>query len=208
MSYGDQVYGPFGLDAGKGQTFRCERTVLVVVHTVTTGTRLADVVPLLESDPRVQIVFSWAPSSMISAGVREFLDRLGGVTIPWSRATTVRFDLAVAAWDGMLEQLHAPVLALSHGAGSGKYLSRWEGHGPSAAREASAPDRARLIYRGRVIPSGIIVPTQRQLAQLRKGCPEAAGVAVVGGDPCFDRLMASLPLRHSYRQALGMAGRT
>lgn len=207
MVYGDQVYGPFGLDAARGRTFRCERTVLAVVHTVTSGTRLADVVPLVESDPRVQVVFTWAPSSMISAGVREFLDRLGGVTVPWEQATNTRFDLAVAAWDGLLERLHAPVLTLSHGVGAGKFMRRWEGFGPEVAREMSAPDRARLVYRGRVIPAGIIVPTRRQLAQLRRSCPEAAEVAVVGGDPCFDRLLASAPRREAYRNALGTAGR-
>jgi hypothetical protein len=207
MSCGEWVYGPFGLDAARGRTFRCERTVLVVVHTVTAGTRLADVVPMLESDPRIQVVFTQAPSSMISGGVREFLGRLGGVTIPWRQAAGERFDLAVAAWDGLLEQLHAPVLTLSHGAGSGKYMARWEGCGPDAPREASAPAPARLLYRGRVIPSGIIVPTRRQLAQLRQCCPEADEVAVVGGDPCFDRLAASLPRRDSYRQAVGVTGR-
>jgi hypothetical protein len=207
MSYGDQVYGPFGLDAAKGRTFQCERTVLAVVHTVTAGTRLADVVPLVESDPRVQVVFTWAPSSMISAGVREFLERLGGVTVPWNQATTMRFDLAVAAWDGLLEQLHAPVLTVSHGVGAGKFMNRWDGYGPQAAREPSAPARARLVYRGRVIPAAIIVPTRRRLARLRQCCPEAAEVAEVGGDPCFDRLLASVPWREAYRHALGTAGR-
>ena len=28
-----RVYGPFGLGAVKGQTVRCQRTVLVVMHT-------------------------------------------------------------------------------------------------------------------------------------------------------------------------------
>lgn len=207
MVYGDQAYGPFGLDAARGRTFRCERTVLAVVHTVTSGTRLADVVPLLESDRRVQVVFTWAPSSMISAGVREFLDRLGGATVPWDQATNTQFDLAVAAWDGLLERLHAPVLTLSHGVGAGKFMRRWDGFGPEVAREMAAPDRARLVYRGRVIPSAIIVPTRRQLAQLRRSCPEAAEVAVLGGDPCFDRLLASRPRREGYRNALGTAGR-
>jgi hypothetical protein len=154
----------------------------------------------------VHTVTAW-PSSMISASVPDLLRRLGGVTIPWRQAVSERFDLAVAAWDGLLEQVHAPVLTVSHGVGAGKYLERWDGNGPEAPREASAPARARLVYRGRVIPSGIIVPTRRQLCRLRTNCPEAAGVAVVGGDPCFDRLTASLPLRDAYRHAAGTAGR-
>jgi hypothetical protein len=87
MAYGEWSHGPFGLDAQRGQTLRCQRTVLVVVHTVTAGTRLGDVVPLLEADLRVQIVFTYAPSALISGGVREFLARLGGVVVPWQQAT-------------------------------------------------------------------------------------------------------------------------
>jgi len=207
MSDGGWVYGPYGLDAARNRTVRWERTVLAVVHTVTAGTRLGDVVPLLEPDPRIQVVFTWAPSSANAGGVREFLHRLGGVTIPWRQATAERFDLAVAAWDGRLHELHAPVLSLPHGVGAGKLIRRWDGFGPEAPRETAAPDRARLVYRGRVIPSAVIVPTWRQLAQLGKACPEAEGIAVVGGDPCCDRLVASLPLRPEYRRAVGTAGR-
>ena len=44
-----------------------------------------------------------------------------------------------------------------------------------------------------------------QLDRLRIACPEAVGAARVAGDPCFDRILASLPLRESYRQAFGVA---
>ena len=52
------VDGPFGLDAVKGRTFPTQRTVLVAVHSVTAGTRLGDVWPLLAPDHRVQLVFA------------------------------------------------------------------------------------------------------------------------------------------------------
>ena len=65
MGYGKWEHGPFGLDAQRGQTLRYQRTVLVVVHTVTAGTRLVDVVPMLEADLRVQVVFTYAPSALI-----------------------------------------------------------------------------------------------------------------------------------------------
>lgn len=207
MSDGEWVDGPLGLDAARNRTVRCERTVLAVVHTVAAGTRLGDVVPLVESDPRVQVLFTAAPSSTNASGVEDFLGCLGAVTIPWRQAAAERLDLAVAAWDGRLHELHAPVLTVPHGVGAGKLIRRWDGLGPEAARETAAPDRARLVYRGRVIPSAVVVPTWRQLAQLEKACPEAAGVAVVGGDPCCDRLMASLPLRPQYRRAIGTGGR-
>lgn len=201
------VRGPFGLEAARGRTCVCERTVLVVVHTVTAGTRLADVVPLVEPDPRVQVVFTCAPSALVRGGVRGFLERLGGVVVPWQQAAQVRFDLAVAASYGLLEQLHAPVLTVPHGAGYGKYLSRWDGPGPRARREVAGPERARLTCHGRVVPAAIAVPTRRQLARLRRSCPEAAPVAVVAGDPCYDRLAVSLRSREAYRSALGVTGR-
>lgn len=197
------VAGPFGLDAGKGQTVAYQRTALVVVHHVTSATRLADVVPLLEADRRVQVVYTWAPASVFGGGVQRYLARLGGVVIPWQQAAQLRFDLAVAAAYGLLERLHAPVVAMSHGVGFGKYMSRWDGPGPAAAREGAGDVRARLVYHGRVVPSAVMVATGAHLAHLRRSCPEAARVAVLAGDPCYDRLAASLSMRQAYREALG-----
>ncbi|MBE9373240.1 CDP-glycerol glycerophosphotransferase family protein [Saccharopolyspora sp. HNM0983] len=42
-----------------------------------------------------------------------------------------------------------------------------------------------------------------QRERLRAAVPEAAERAFVSGDPCYDRLRASLPMRHRYRRALG-----
>src|SRR5580698_7693603 len=83
MAGGEWVRGPFGLDAERGRTVPCQRSVLVVVHHLTAATRLADVVPLLEADRRVQTVFTVPPSSLFSAGADAFLAGLGGVTVPW-----------------------------------------------------------------------------------------------------------------------------
>ena len=208
MSCGDfLVSGPFGLDAAKGETCGYQRTVLVAVHHVTAGTRLADVVPLLESDRRVQVIFTLAPGSVFSGGVREYLAGLGGVVVPWCQARQARFDLAVAAAHGGLEQLHAPVLTMPHGVGFGKYTSRWDGPGPAAARDGAGEVRARLVYHGRVVPSAIVVSSEAHLAHLRRSCPEAAAAAVVAGDPCYDRLAVSLPSRAAYRAALGTGDR-
>jgi hypothetical protein len=207
MSCGEWVQGPFGLDRARGQTFRCQRTVLVVVHSVTAGTRLADVIPLLESDRRVQVAYTASPSSVFSTGVAEFLADLGGVVIPWRQATQTQFDLALVASTGDSERLHAPVLTLPHGVGFSKYPSVWPGPGPAAGRELRELDCERLVYHGRVTSAGIVVATTGQLERLRSACPSAAAVAVVAGDPCLDRLTASLPLRGAYRQALGTDGR-
>jgi hypothetical protein len=207
MSHGEWIRGPFGLDAGRGQTLPCQRTVLVVVHHLNAATRLTDIVPLLETDWRIQVVFTVAPSSLFAAGAAEFLARLGGVVVPWQQACQSAFDLAVAASPGLLEQVHAPVLTVPHGTGHNKYPARWDGPGPAARRETTGLELAGLVYRGRVIPSRIIVPTRGDAERLGTVCPPAGTLAVVGGDTCFDRLMASLPLRAQYRQALGVGDR-
>jgi hypothetical protein len=204
MGYAESEHGPFGLDAQRGQTLRYERTVLAVVHTVTAGTRLADVVPLLEADLRVQVVFTYAPSALFSRGVREYLDQLGGVVISWLQATQTRFDLALAASDGLLEWIHAPVMTMLHGVGYTKYPAQWDGDGMETRREAAGPEPVRLIAHGRTIASAIVLPTRHQVERLRRSCPEAASISVVAGDPCYDRLAASMPDREAYRQALGV----
>jgi hypothetical protein len=207
MAYGEWAHGPFGLDAQRGQTLQYERTALVVVHTVTAGTRLGDVVPLLEADRRIQVVFTYAPSALVSGGVRQFLTHVGGVVVPWRQAMQTRFDLALAASDGLLEWVHAPVVSLLHGAGYNKYPVRWDGHGALVPREAAGPERTRLVSHGRTIASAIVLPTRCQVERLRRSCPEAAAVAVTAGDPCYDRLSASMAFREAYRQALGARDR-
>jgi hypothetical protein len=197
------VNGPFGIDASRWGTGCSRRTVLMVVHSVTAGTRLTDVTPLLESDLRIQVVFT-AASSSFPSGVSEFLRELGAATVPWHQAVHERFDLAVAASYGRLEQLRAPVLTLSHGIGYSKYPDRWEGYGPPASRVAWGLERQQLVYHGRVVPAAIALAHQDGVPQLKRSCPEAAAAAFVAGDPCYDRLAASLPLRDRYRSALGV----
>lgn len=201
------IDGPFGLDAARGRTFPTQRTVLIAVHSVTPGTRLADVWPLLGSDHRVQLVFSRPPGALMAAGTDRFLERLGGVVVPWQQAVRDRFDLAIAASYGQLERLHAPVLLLSHGIGASKFTVRYDGSGRETPLEVAGMERTGLVFHGRVVPSAIVVPTARDLGILARAVPEAAAAAVVGGDPCYDRLAASLPLRDAYRRALSVGGR-
>lgn len=204
MTYEAWVPGPFGLDAAKGATAKEKRKVLVVVHHVTAGTRLADVLPLLENDRRVQVAYTAAPMSPFTRTLADHLHRLGGLVLPWDQATHVRFDLAIAASHGMLENLHAPVLTLPHGSGSGKLYGRIQGFGPPALRPVTGLMRERLVVGGRVVPSALVVPHDRHLSLLERECPEALPVAIVAGDPCLDRLLVSAPLRDRYRRSLGV----
>jgi hypothetical protein len=61
-----------------------------------------------------------------------------------------------------------------------------------------------LTHDGRLIASSIVLSHAEQLDRLRLSCPEAVPAAVVAGDPCFDRMLASFPLRDTYRAALGV----
>lgn len=196
--------GPFGLDARRGSTMPARRTVLAVAHHVTAATRLSDVMPLLESDRRVAVAYTAAPASPFTGGLDEFLRDLGGFVLPWSQAVRSRFDLVVAASHGLLENLHAPVLTVPHGSGPGKLLGRRPGFGPPAERPVTGLIRERLVVAGRVVPSSVVLPHDRHLLGLARECPEALPVAFVGGDPCLDRLMASLPYRNVYRRAFGV----
>jgi len=194
--------GPFGIDAAKGATVPSQRTVLAVVHSVVTGTRLADVLPVVAEDWRVQVVFTPGPS-LFTNDVQGFLHDLGAHVVPWQRAISEQFDLAIAADTGGLERIHAPVILMPHGVGYGKLTAHWPGPGiPSSRHHARGTERQQLIYHGRVVPSAILLAHHDRLGQLRRSCPEAVPAAVIAGDPCHDRLSASLPFRDSYRRAL------
>ena len=61
-----------------------------------------------------------------------------------------------------------------------------------------------LTHEGRIVPDAIALSHTEQLARLEKGCPEALPRAFVAGDPCHDRILASLPRRRAYRRAFGL----
>jgi hypothetical protein len=187
---------PIGINAEKWITRAGCRNVLVAVHTVVAGQRLMDIVDLVESDARVQLVYAQAPDAF-GQGVSGFLRSVGALEISWAEARRERFDLALAAAYGCLDQLHAPVMVVPHGAGYGK---RAAGRGGVYGLDAQ-----RLMRDGRVIPAAVVLAHRREREVLARQCPEALPVAVVAGDPCYDRMLSSVHLRDSYREALGIA---
>ncbi|GGM68254.1 hypothetical protein GCM10010106_12760 [Thermopolyspora flexuosa] len=195
--------GPFSLEAAYGNTRDIERTVLVAVHYFTAATRLMDIVPLIESDHRIQVVYTVPPSSIFSRGAHEFLRDTGALMIPWGQATQRRFDLILAAGQGSLEHLHGPIMTFPHGAGPAIHARRLPGDGPAAPCRMEGLGLRGLVVRGRVIPSSIVLAHERHRELLARDCPEAVPITVVGGDPCYDRLLASRPYRDAYRDALG-----
>jgi hypothetical protein len=166
--------------------------------------RLLDVADCIESDPRVQTIFTVAPDAF-RRGVAEHLHDLGALVLPWQQARRERFDLAVAASSGGLPELHAPLLVMAHGAGRGKRV-RPAGRGTPATDDPPVYglDAARLTRDGEVLAAALALSHEAERDIVHRQCPEALPVAVVVGDPCLDRLVASVPWRERYRRAFGI----
>lgn len=173
------------------------KRVLAVIHTVTYGKRLLDVLSLLEADFRLQVFFT-APPHAFGDDVPAFLARFGAVVLPWDQATRMRFDLALAAGPRGVEYVDAPLITLPHGA---NYLKRVR----EGANSGVAGLRRQDLLPGGRLPAAVGVPHHAELRELAHSCPEAVPLAHVLGDPVHDRIIASMPLRAVYRRALGLA---
>jgi hypothetical protein len=161
--------------------------------------RLLDIVEQVESDERLQFLFTVAPD-VFNAGMTGHLQRLGALVIPWQQAIHESFDLAIAAAHGGLHELHAPVLLAAHGAGHARVF----GGNPPTVYGLDAP---RLVRDGRVVASALLLSHEHERDVLARQCPDALPIATVAGDPCFDRLTDSLAMRSGYRRALGIPDR-
>jgi hypothetical protein len=195
---------PLGLDADRWVTRSGCRNVLVVMHSVVSGQRLLDIVDLLETDLRIQAVYTRGPGAF-GGGVDSLLRSLEVSEISWHQATHERFDLAVAAGYNGMDEIHAPIMMLPHGAAYGKREYVGHGLGGEAERQVYGLDSRRLIRDGRIVPSAVVLSHHRQQDVLARQAPDAAPIGVVAGDPCYDRMLASVPARAEYRTALGIA---
>ncbi|SFW76093.1 hypothetical protein SAMN04489730_4055 [Amycolatopsis australiensis] len=198
------IRGPIGAGADLRVTRPACRTALVVVPTVTAGTRLLDVVPLLETDHRVQTVFTVPQTHDSWHGVEEFVRAQHGLVLPWHQVLQHRFDLVLAASHRHLEELRGRILLIGHGAGTAK-SHRYSRKAGAATIPATGLDRELLVYRGRILPSVLALNTDAELENVRSLCPEVVPFAVVTGDICLDRMRASAFLRERYRDRLGVA---
>lgn len=194
---------PALIEQGHWLTVRDCKRVLVVVHTVTFAQRLREVFELLETDLRIQLVFTIAPHAF-GNGVTEFLQTLGIAPVPWEEALRAEFDLALAAGSRGVHELRAPLVRISHGAGQIKLLTDVSSLAPGEPRAPGMLSRQHLLHEGRLVPAAIVYAHDRELEELARSCPEALPVAHVVGDPCVDRIMAGRPERDAHRRALGI----
>ncbi|WP_308120131.1 hypothetical protein [Streptomyces bambusae] len=187
--------------------------MLFVVHNVTSAGRLLDVLPLFHDDFRVQLLVTSTESSVFQGGIRELFAELGLPVLPWEQALSTPVDLAVSAsFGGQLHRLHGKLSVLSHGVGYTKRLAkgtRDKGQGTRDKGQGS-PEATFglsgewLLVGGEPFVDGLVLSHPEQLERLRRVCPEAEGAAVLGGDPCFDRMLAARAYRGRFRRALGV----
>ncbi len=196
---------PVGTDSARWATRGGLRRVLFIVHNVTSATRLLDVLPLFRDDLRVQMLATCTGSSPFQAGVVALLSAIGIPVLPWRQAVDTPVDLAISAsFGGQLHRVRGKLLVLSHGVGYNKRLAG--GRRPATAGApvfGLSPDWL-LAPDGSPVADVMVLSHPEQLDRLRRGCPEAVPSAVLGGDPCFDRMLAARIHRDRFRRALGV----
>ncbi|MEU4211605.1 hypothetical protein AB0F13_16660 [Streptomyces sp. NPDC026206] len=187
---------PVGADASRWRTFEGGRVLVAAARTVTSTVRLLEVLPaLLRSDPRVDVVFAFDPSSAFDDGVHDLLRSAGVRIMPWDQLSRVTCHLVVSASENIdLTGMGAgcPVLVLPHGVGFHKLVPDSRGEG---RRLSGVMDDPRAWH---------AVSHPDQITQLAGHHPSLASRTRLIGDPSYDRMLASRPLRARYREALGV----
>ncbi|WP_132116991.1 hypothetical protein [Actinocrispum wychmicini] len=176
----------------------CRLIGVVMPHDQATA-RILDVLPQVEADPRVQAVFITPATGFQWARMEESARSLGGLWVPWRQALEMPFDLVLAACHWGIQDLSGPVLLMPHGVGLVRSrISPWDDQAPHDLYPGN------LMRGNEVIPSRLALAHDGELAALAESCPQAMPQAIVAGDPCFDRMLASQPYRQLYREALGV----
>jgi hypothetical protein len=210
---------PVGISARHWRTRHTSATVLLVAHNIATLNRLADIAGVFDGDLDLQIVATSSMSDPFTAGLQEAIADWGLVFVPWDQAVQIEFDLIVAAsHHGSLTDLSGPIVIFSHGIGYTKFSPGAEGRHDSppafvepgagsrepgaGSREVFGLSRHWLVYDGRPVASAFVLGHAEQLERMQVVAPEAVPAAVVAGDPCYDRLLASRAHRTAYRRRL------
>jgi hypothetical protein len=183
---------PIGEGAREWTTVLTNRKVLAVTRSVNAAVRLLDVLGEMLRDQRVQVLFTMPRErSAFDDGAAALLQEEGVRFIPWDQAVTTRFDLIVSAsYKGEFSLLDGPLMVLPHGAGFGK--------------QKGLPPAGSVPRSGTHAKGTTMVLASRNDRALFAGDQPAGTRFLVAGDPCYDRLRASLPFVEQYRHALGI----
>ncbi|MBF6053743.1 translation initiation factor 2 [Streptomyces eurocidicus] len=176
---------------------------MVAVRSAGALHRLLDVLPAFDGDNRVTTRFTLVPGSDFDVDALSALDRAGARTLAWDEALRTEHDLILAASPkGALRQLSGPRALLPHGAGFNKTVSD-----DGSAGVPSGLDPHYLLAEGEPWADLHALAHEEQVSRLARHCPVTARRAAVVGDPTLDRLLASVPHRAEYRDALGTGPR-
>jgi len=177
--------------------------VLGVARTLTSATRVLDVMELLRAEDGIAKYYTVNPGSAFADGLHEYLVSVAGAqrVLTWEEATRRSFHLAVAcAVHPSMRRLDAPLMVLPHGAGYNRLVSESTGDGTSPA----GLSRRELTHRGKVVPAAIGLSHPEQLVRLHELCPEAVPRAELIGDWCAQRIRDSEARRDHYRARFGV----
>ncbi|MFG2717757.1 hypothetical protein ACGFW5_05545 [Streptomyces sp. NPDC048416] len=164
---------PVGEGAARWATRgRCRR-VLLVVHNVTSATRLLDVLPLFHDDLRIQLLATCTGSSAFQGGVEALLAETGVPVLPWEQALETKVDLAItSSLGGQLHRISGQLALLSHGAGYNKTLATPDAGCRMPDAGCRMPDAGcRMPDAGCRMPDAAIVS---ESASRREPSPESA----------------------------------
>src|SRR4051812_19744731 len=103
------IRGPIGLDSETRVTRAGCRTVLVMIPTMTAGTRLRDLLTLLQGYHGNQVLYTGPEVHESWPGATEFRAPDGGLVIPWQQAVNPPFDLVLAASYPGLGDIRGPI---------------------------------------------------------------------------------------------------
>nr|WP_246150555.1 hypothetical protein [Streptomyces qinzhouensis] len=175
------------------------RTLVVAARTMTSLVRVLDVVPeLVPDDPRIAVVFAYDPTSAFNNGVLDLLRSLGCRTLPWSQLAEISPDLLISASENVaVPPGDYPVVVLPHGVGFQKQVP--DSAGPGTRLSGLVHDDLLAARR-----AWLAISHPAQEAQLAAAHPGTVGRTVLVGDPCLDRLRASIRWQERYRAALGV----
>jgi hypothetical protein len=175
----------------------------VIAPHLTAAYRILDLLPVFDSDKRVQIMFTVPDRSARWPAVENVLLEAGGVVLPWAQAQNSTFDLAIAASYVGVDTLDAPVAIMPHGVS--KVGSRRRNGSSNGSEDGHHGLHRKLLVRdGRLIPRVLLLSHESELQILADSCPEALDRAVVAGDPCYDRMVASISHRERFRAAFSV----
>ncbi|MFD5190098.1 hypothetical protein ACFWMU_18475 [Streptomyces sp. NPDC058357] len=165
--------------------------------------RLLDVLPVFDGDSRITTRFTLAPGSHFDVDALAALEQSGARTLAWEEALRTRHDLVPAASPkGELRRLSGPRALLPHGAGFNKAINK-----DGSPGIPSGLDPHYLLSDGEPWADLHALAHEEQVARLTRYCPSASGRAAVVGDPTLDRVLASVPYRDGFREALGTGPR-